>query len=77
MLLLLLLLLFLRRRALLSSVGTSLGVGASLWRLATIFLEQLLRGVVLGRDLELLDGLVALFVQLIEMALASRDAVFK
>ena len=77
MLLLQLVLLFLRRCTLLSGIGASLGVGASFWRFAAIFFEQLLRGVVLGRDFELLDGLAALLVQLIEMALASGDAVFK
>jgi hypothetical protein len=77
MLLLLLLLLLLRRCTWLSVVGTTLGVGAGLWRLAAILLQQLLSRVVLGRDFELLDSLVTLFAQLIDMALASGDAVFK
>jgi hypothetical protein len=77
MLLLLLLLLFQRRCRLLEVVRTTLGVGAGLWRLSAILLEQLLSRVVLCRNLELLDSLVALFVQLIEMTLATGDAVFE
>jgi hypothetical protein len=76
-LLLLLLLLLLRRCSWLAGVWTTLCVGTVLWRLAAILLEQLLSRVVLGCDLELLDSLVALFVQLIDMALASGDAIFK
>lgn len=77
MLLLLLLLLFLRRSSWLAVIGTALGIGAGLWRLAAILLQQLLSRVVLGCDLELLDSLVTLLVQLIDMALTSGDAVFK
>lgn len=61
----------------LAGVGTSLSVGAGLWRLPAILLKQLLSRVVLCRDLELLDSLVALLVQLIEMALTSGGAIVK
>lgn len=58
-----------------------LGIGLGTWRgfgrFAAILLQQLLGRVILGCDLELLDGLVALFLELIEAMLSSRNTVVK
>lgn len=50
-----------------------------LWRLcgsgAAVLVEQLLGGVVLCGFLELGDGIVALFVQVVEVGLAGSEAI--
>lgn len=45
--------------------------------LPAVLLQQLLRRVVLGGDLQPLDGLLALAVQLVEVVLRAGDAVFE
>lgn len=57
--------------------GIGLGAWRGFGRFAAILLQQLLGRVILGCDLELLDGLVALFLELIEVMLCSRNAIVK
>lgn len=64
-----------------SGRGAPFGLVAGTWArfggLAAVFLEQLLRGIVLGGRFELFDGLVALFLEVVEAALGSCGSVLK
>jgi hypothetical protein len=55
----------------------SLGGWRRLRRLATVFLQQFLSGVVFSGDLELLDGFLSLFVEVVKASLVAADLVIK
>lgn len=50
---------------------------SSLLRLSAIFLEKLLRRVVLGSDLQFLDRLIALLVELVQLVLCFGDPILE